>query len=745
LGGIPTVLRTAGAVLSSEPEQASDVPLDVLPPGTVLHGYEILAVLGQGGFGITYRARHASLGREVAIKEYLPRDFALRHGGLSVVPRATSLADDFRWVRDRFLEEARTLVKLEGVPGIVRVLDLFEANGTAYSVMALARGETLERRLERSGALTPAAVEHMLWPLLDGLEQVHAVGFVHRDIKPGNIILDAADRPTLIDFGAARMAAAGGRTAATMTAMYTPAYAAPEQFASAKQGPWTDIYGLAATLYCAVTGTKPPSAMERSLDDVYEPLVRRAPPGFPPALLAGIDAGMKLRPADRPQSIAAWRGLLQRPAPARENTVIAPRRRAVPAVPPPATAAPPPTSTGSTAARQPVRWKVMAIAAAVLLLGAGVYAGTALLGGGEARRQAEAAAAAEKAKHEQAARQTALEAEARRKAEEAQAAEQQRRTEEETQRQAEAAAAEQKKRENEQAQRRAAARTPGRDCAECPEMVPIPAGTFTMGVAAGEEEREKLPDALRGAASPQRSVRIDAPFSLARHEVTRAQYRAFVKAAGYEDGRTCAGVVLENGQLANKTGLDWTNPGFPQTDDEPVVCVSWADARAYVDWLAKTTGKPYRLPTEAEWEYAARAGTTTAHFWGDDRGGACGFGNVSDRTFLDWGHWQADPDRHFACTDGFRTTAPVGRFRANPFGLHDMLGNAWEWVEDCWNDTYREAPLDQQARATGRCEDRVLRGASWLDVPSLVRVAVRTNANSGYRYSAIGFRVARGD
>lgn len=311
--------------------QDQDQPLDVLPAGTQLHGYEILSVLGQGGFGITYRARHATLGREVAIKEYLPHDLALRRGPVSVMPRSTSMAEDFKWIRDRFLEEARTLVRLEDVPGIVRVLDLFEANGTAYSVMALVRGETLERRLEKKGPLSPATVDHMLWPLLDGLEQVHAVGFVHRDIKPANIILDAADRPTLIDFGAARMAMANR---STMTAMYTPSFAAPEQFASAKQGPWTDIYGLAATLYASIAGEKPPSAMDRSLDDAYEPLARRALAGFPPALLAGIDAGMKLRPAERPQSIAAWRTILQqRPASARGDTVLAPRKEPTAAAP----------------------------------------------------------------------------------------------------------------------------------------------------------------------------------------------------------------------------------------------------------------------------------------------------------------------------------------------------------------------------------------------------------------------------
>ncbi len=371
--------------------------LGVLPPGTMLHGYELVSVLGQGGFGITYLARHASLGREVAIKEYLPRDLALRHGSASVLPRSTELAGDFNWIRERFLDEARNLVKLESVPGIVRVLDLFEANGTAYTVMALARGDTLEQRLDRDGRLTAPVVSRLLWPLLEGLEHVHAAGFVHRDIKPANIILDSEDRPTLIDFGAARLAMSG-RTVAAMTAMYTPAYAAPEQFAAAKQGAWTDIYGLSATLYHAITGNRPPSAMERTLDSSYEELATLAPSGFSPALLAGLDAGMMVRPADRPQSIAAWRALLKRSEPAGGHTVIVSKPEPLLSPPSPTSQAlapplPPPPSPPALAAawqRRPSTW--MSIAAAVLLLAVGGYVGASMLFDPEARNGSEAAA-----------------------------------------------------------------------------------------------------------------------------------------------------------------------------------------------------------------------------------------------------------------------------------------------------------------------------------------------------------------
>ena len=295
-------------------ENASDADIVALKPGTRIGRHEVLAVLGQGGFGITYRASDGQLHRDVAIKEYLPTLLAYRAGGTTVMPRSTKVAEDFAWGRDRFVAEGRTLASLHHAPGIVRVFDFLETNGTAYIVMEMLRGDTLEARIKAGPPLDGAEVERILRTLLDGLEQVHDAGFLHRDIKPANILLDAKGHPTLIDFGASR-AAMTGRTVA-MTAIFTPGYAATEQMTSAKQGPWTDIYGLSATLYHAITGEPPPNAFDRLLDDEYKPLARLAPQGFPPGLIAGIDAGLAVRASDRPQSIAGWRALLAMSAPA---------------------------------------------------------------------------------------------------------------------------------------------------------------------------------------------------------------------------------------------------------------------------------------------------------------------------------------------------------------------------------------------------------------------------------------------
>ena len=300
-----------------------------LPAGTLIGRYQVASVLGQGGFGITYLARDTQLGRDVAIKEYLPAALAVRPDGNSVLPRSTEVADDFGWGRSRFIEEGRTLANLHEAPSIVKVFDFLEANGTAYIVMELLRGRTLESRVKAEGPLPPAGLQAILSPLLAGLQKVHDTGFLHRDIKPANIMLGADGSPTLIDFGAAR-AAMADRTR-TMTAIFTPGYAAPEQFTSAKQGPWTDIYGLSATLHYAITGRAPPSAFDRLMEDTYQSLAGSAPQGFDVRLLLGIDAGLSLPLEQRPPSIAAWRTLLgDQPADSAPTLVMASPPRSPP-------------------------------------------------------------------------------------------------------------------------------------------------------------------------------------------------------------------------------------------------------------------------------------------------------------------------------------------------------------------------------------------------------------------------------
>ena len=424
---------------------AREVDISALPVGAKVGRYEILAVLGHGGYGITYRARDTQLGRDVAIKEYLPTLLAYRDAGSTVLPRSTKVANDFSWGRDRFVTEGRTLATLHEAPGIVKVFDFLEINGTAYIVMELVRGDTLEAFVGKSGPLDAAAVERILWPLLRGLEQVHNAGFLHRDIKPANILIGASGQPTLIDFGASRVAIAGRTTA--MTAVFTPGYAAAEQFTSAKEGPWTDIYGLAATLYHAITGGPPPSAFDRMLDDDYTPVGERAATGFPAGLLAGIDAGLAVRASDRPQSVAGWRALLTTGEMSVDQsaTAVVPRAtelllRAVGAVrsaavgPAMAIASSAPTSAGKGPNRTLIYTGVVTAFLALSVGGYFVFApskpttaaaeqqqadAAARHAAEEAQRKAEAEMAAKLKQEEDARAKAAAEAETKRKADEA--------------------------------------------------------------------------------------------------------------------------------------------------------------------------------------------------------------------------------------------------------------------------------------------------------------------------------------
>ena len=284
-------------------------------------------------------------------------------------------------------------------------------------------------------------------------------------------------------------------------------------------------------------------------------------------------------------------------------------------------------------------------------------------------------------------------------------------------------------------------RAPGavfKDCADCPEMVVIPAGRFVMGAAPGEEERENLSDQFRNRSQPPHEVDVKS-FSAGKFEVTRGQYRVFAEATG----RSSDGCFVWTGAGFEKDQTkDWRNPGYAQDDPHPVACVSWDDASAYVRWLSQKTGRHYRLLTEAEWEYAARAGTTSARFWGDAGDLSCGFANGADLTT----EAQVPGASNWAvanCNDRYAYTAPVGSYRANAFGLYDMLGNVWEWTQDCWNENYSGAPTDGSAWAPGDCFLRVVRGGSWEDAPLGLRAAYRVGSPTVIRVYIRGFRVAR--
>jgi len=291
---------------SARPVQGA-VPL-VLAPGCQLFEYRIDTVLGQGGFGVTYLATDIHLRAKVAIKEYLPAEYAQRSNDRSVSPRWAEDRAVYQEGLDSFLVEARTLATFRH-PNIVRVARFFEANRTAYMVLEYERGEPLKTWWPRKQDLSEAEMLSLLQPLVDGLAVVHGAGFLHRDIKPDNIYVRKDDgRLVLLDFGAARLAVG---PATTMADVVTPGYAPPEQYQNGDQGPWTDIYSLAATLYWMVTGAKPPAAPARQ--DGSEPMTPAVEAGhgrYSDCFLRAIDWALMLDPADRPQDLQAFSKML---------------------------------------------------------------------------------------------------------------------------------------------------------------------------------------------------------------------------------------------------------------------------------------------------------------------------------------------------------------------------------------------------------------------------------------------------
>lgn len=276
---------------------------------------------------------------------------------------------------------------------------------------------------------------------------------------------------------------------------------------------------------------------------------------------------------------------------------------------------------------------------------------------------------------------------------------------------------------------------------EGPVMVVVPIGSFLMGSPDDEDGR-------RANEGPQFRVRFDRGFALAEAEITVGEYRRFVEATDHRGAAEANGNSSiydeRSGSMRDRAGIDWRNDetGRPAADSHPVVHVGWDDAAAYARWLGEITAQPYRLPSEAEFEYALRAGNTTRYPWGNDAPSSP-VANVStagdrSRTRREWSNAFAGE------TDGFFGIAPVRSFSANGFGVHDLAGNVSEWVDDCWHSTYSRAPSDGRAWVNPGCGRRVVRGASWASGPDQVRAAYRLSIAAGTTSPRVGFRVARG-
>jgi hypothetical protein len=310
-------MSEAPPLVQGGPPPLASHPPDALAAGARLAEFEIRGVLGAGGFGIVYLAWDHALEREVALKEYMPVTLAGRSPDQRVTLRAAAHQETFALGLRSFVNEARLLARFDH-PSLVKVYRFWEANGTAYMAMPMYHGPTLRqvRQQQAPGSPGEAWCRALLEPLLGALQVLHREGVYHRDIAPDNIVLPEPGKPVLLDFGAARRVI-GDRTHA-LTAILKPHFAPIEQYAdvaSMRQGPWTDLYGLAATFYYLLTGHPPLPAAARALHDELPPLARLQPAGCSAAFLEALDWAMAVRPQQRPQDVAAWREVLDGRAP----------------------------------------------------------------------------------------------------------------------------------------------------------------------------------------------------------------------------------------------------------------------------------------------------------------------------------------------------------------------------------------------------------------------------------------------
>ncbi len=660
---------------------------NVLPTDYQLQEYCIQSILGHGGFGITYLALDTKLNHQVAIKEYFPSDLAVREEGHSVQPKFQKYKKNFCWGLKRFLNEGQALATFQH-PHIVRVLRYFEGHNTAYIVMEYEQGESFSNLLKNNKILSESEIMTFLPLLLSGLQAVHDMGFLHRDIKPANIYLRERDKtPVLLDFGAARYAI--GNLSRSITALVTPGYTPFEQYQTkGHSGPWTDIYAVGAVLYRAISGEKPVESPSRinvvKLNNETDPLqpitqvARRKK--YSKRLLQGIDWALQLSEKDRPQNVKEW-----------ADAMLPKSYHSLGSL----------QSSHKPLKRRVNGWWILVAVATMFNIGYFIYGHTELrrqqvieIQRLQKKAESKMADLAQLKSEETALQKTIKEAKEQfQKILNAKKVEQQGFNKLKQQIIAEEIYLAQVK----QTLKEAGSKIPGNiirdhlpDGSLAPEMVVIPAGQFRMG------------DVQEGGYKDEQPVHWASVnhFAMGRYEVTFEEYDHFAEATRRE----------------KPDDQGWGR------GKRPVINVSWEDANAYAAWLSEQTGQQYRLPTETEWEYAARAETESQYWWDNEIG--------SNRANCDGCNSQWDNKK----------TAPVGSFSANAFGLYDTVGNIWEWTCSKYESQYtgqeQECINDDNNQS-----DRVIRGGSWFNKPRDVRAANRNWIRPSIRYYGYGFRL----
>ncbi len=651
---------------------------NTLPSGYQLEQYRIQSILGQGEFGITYLAHNtAQYSKVVVIKEYFPKHLAIRKENQNVLPKFKQYQEYIAWGLELFRQDGQTLLKLEH-PNIVKVLHYFELHNTAYIVMEYIKGQSLKDAIKTDTLKNETELMDIVLPLLSALQTIHEAGLLHQDIQPSNIYLRDQDQsPVLLDFGAARYTI--DRSFRNINQVVTPGFAALEQYQTEQdnQGPWTDIYGLGAVLYYVISGKPPIEATERenliNLHNKPDPLIPATQIGnhlYSKHFLQGIDAALNLYKTNRPQNVEQWIEILLNRRDRNRNLFKS-------------------SNYYMAVKLRFYHWILIGIIVAISLNIIYIFYTKNVL-------QQMWHTFIPKFQNIQ--RQTAEEAAYLAQIQEI------RRNEEKCLTQLQEQTFYKLKYLNSLEQQPEIFKNISKHLPKIfrdrlqtggwgPEMVEIPAGRFKMGNLQSNKNQEEL---------PVHQVSIKS-FAIGRYEVTFKEYDQFVKATG------------------RRKPKDYTWGRC----NRPVIDVSWQDAQAYTKWLTKQTKRQYRLPSEAEWEYVARAGTTTNYWWGNKIGK-----NLAN--CADCGSKWDD-----------QKTAPVGYFLPNPFGVYDTVGNVWEWVADPWHSNYKDAPKDGRIwESGGNWDYRIIRGGSWYINSKDSRAASRSRSQPENRNSLFGFRVA---
>lgn len=646
-----------------------------LSPGAMLQGgkYRIESILGQGGFGITYLATQVSLGRKVAIKEFFMKEHCNRNTTSSFVSVGSQGSEDIvRRYREKFMKEALLIAGVEH-KHIVRIIDTFEENGTAYYVMNYHANGSLQEYVKKNGALPEAKALNYTRQLCDALRHIHANNILHLDVKPSNIMIDNDGNLVLIDFGISKHYDEVDHQTTSTPVGRSKGYAPFEQYIGGemkKFTPATDIYSAAATLLYMLTATRPPEPDEISDMKATFPAKLLEGKGVSSATVAAIAAAMQVNKADRPQTIAAFLQLLNKPS---EDFVaeVDDSDDTIHETPKETPTSPKPTPPATGVKKDPPAPKpnylkyILGVLAVVL----GIVIGVVLTNNEPAAETiAEEAVVEEEVATEEVIPELYREEQER-------IAEEQRKQEEATRKQRE----EQERIAEEQ--RNARKQQSGIYTANGVsfKMIAVQGGTYTMGATS-----EQGSDAYSNE-KPAHSETVS-DFMIGETEVTQELWQA----------------VMGN------------NPsGFTGDLQRPVEQVSWNDCQTFIRKLNQLTGQNFRLPSEAEWEYAARGGNRSN---GYKYAGSNSVGTVA---------WYDD--------NSGSTTHPVKTKQPNELGIYDMSGNVWEWCQDKWCDDYNSP------RNSG---SRVLRGGSWLSYAWYVRVSYRNFGTPGDGNDCRGLRLA---